>query len=472
MNVETTIQPAGSELLQRFLPLTLILFCLLPRMLPAQGFPAEGEGWTFPTNLTSWTFGDTNTWHDDLDYAPISFTNLASSYMGNIYNGVSLSLDSTNPAWLRYNMQEADGHTNLAVESGSVILWFAPGWASANTNQNGSGPGDWGRLLEVGAYSTNASYGWWSLYFDSGGTNIYFATQTNSGDGSAVILLSAPINWATNIWHSIALTYSTTNTALYLDGKLSASGAGLSVFPGPEVQADGFGIGSDSNGLAQAHGLFDDIYTFGFPLDAVTVSSIYLQLRGAYSINIFNIQERIPSAPPVPTGPSVFNAISGLGWLQWLGSASNCVTSSDVWMTNVSSTLAGVGTNQTATCMFTMAGGYSGVGYDVFATAALGTSEPAYGWGWLGQGYPCNIYSEPNLPVSGAFLILGTPLDRDMDGLTDAYENLVSKTDPLNPDSDGDGLSDYYEVIAGLSPLTGNAVPSLSSISIPTCPVP
>ena len=473
---QPTVTMRGALAMRRDFPKlftrTLALICLLPTMLHGQGFPSGDGGWTFPTNLNSWSFGDTNTWHSDLGHAPITFTNLTSSSMGNIYNGYSLTLDSINPAWLRYNVLEGDGTTNLTIETGSVTFWFAPNWASATTNQNGSGPGDWGRLLEVGAYTTNASYGWWSLYLDSGGTNLYFAAQTNSGDGATVIYLSAPVDWASNIWHNVTLTYSSTNTVLYLDGQLATNGAGVTVFPGPEVLSSGFSIGSDAGGTAQAHGSLDDIYTFDFPLDADTAAALYNYFHPLYAINIFNIQEIINSAPPVPSGPTVFNAISGLGWLQWMGAASNCVTSSSVWMTNTASALAGGGTNQTATCTFTLVGGSGGVGYDVFATAALSQSDPNYGWGWLGQGYTCNIYSMTNLPVPGALLILGTPLDSDFDGLTDAYEKLVSKTDPLNPDTDGDGLSDYFEVVFGMLPLTGNAVASLGSISIPFCPVP
>ncbi len=42
--------------------------------------------------------------------------------------------------------------------------------------------------------------------------------------------------------------------------------------------------------------------------------------------------------------------------------------------------------------------------------------------------------------------------DTDGDGLTDFYEVRESKTDPLNPDSDNDGLDDRAELLAGLDP--------------------
>ena len=53
---------------------------------------------------------------------------------------------------------------------------------------------------------------------------------------------------------------------------------------------------------------------------------------------------------------------------------------------------------------------------------------------------------------STAFFILGTPLDSDEDGLPDAYEILVSHTDPHNPDSDGDGWMDGEEILNGTDP--------------------
>lgn len=49
-------------------------------------------------------------------------------------------------------------------------------------------------------------------------------------------------------------------------------------------------------------------------------------------------------------------------------------------------------------------------------------------------------------------------VDTDVDGLTDWAEVKIYKTDPLNPDTDGDGYKDGQEVINGYDPLRpGNA---------------
>lgn len=54
---------------------------------------------------------------------------------------------------------------------------------------------------------------------------------------------------------------------------------------------------------------------------------------------------------------------------------------------------------------------------------------------------------------------LGTDVnnfDSDTDGLTDRAEVKIYKTNPLNPDTDGDGHKDGAEVINGYDPLKGN----------------
>src|SRR5207244_9736185 len=82
------------------------------------------------------------------------------------------------------------------------------------------------------------------------------------------------------------------------------------------------------------------------------------------------------------------------------------------------------------------------------------STNRAAAWAWMGQGQHCMTYMLTNLTNSGAFLILGTPEDDDGDGLTTAYEWLVSKTNPLLWDTDGDGKSDGWEVLLGTDPLS------------------
>ena len=132
------------------------------------------------------------------------------------------------------------------------------------------------------------------------------------------------------------------------------------------------------------------------------------------------------------------------------------MTNSNVWLTNVSAVL----TNGAVSLSFGIAGGSNGVAYDVFATTALIGSYPSNSfWAWMGQGFQCNNYSINGLPTnSPCFLILGTPQDSDSDGLTDAFELLVSKTNPYQADTDGDGIPDGWQwaYFGSLQPADGD----------------
>ncbi|HXI69557.1 MAG TPA: LamG-like jellyroll fold domain-containing protein [Verrucomicrobiae bacterium] len=438
----------------------VFLFGLLPVVHAISIDPGDGSTNSSPsyTPLDSWWFSDRTNWTSDTGYAPVSFSNVAFSPLGNL---ASVLVDSTNAAWLQYNVYESDGATNLAVDTGTVMFWFAPGnWSS--TNMGGIGPGGWGRLFELGNYTTNSSYGWWSLYFDPDGANLYFSTQTNDLSGNYSNYLTTPIAWTTNYFHFIALTYSATNTALYLDGTLATNGPPLTVYPGPDVLTNGFFIGSDRNGDYQAHGLFNSVVTYNVPLDAGIIQDIFDDEYSYYMMNPYNMaMEILHSAHSSPSISSTPNVVTGQGNLQSLGASPICsygTNAYQVWITNITATAAGDGTMNVT---FTIAGGDDGYFYDVFATSALHSPLGTALWAWQGQGQHCQIYSLTNMPNTAVFLILGTPLDSDGDGLTDAYESLVRHTDPNNPDTDGDGLLDGWEVLLGLNPLTNdNAQPA------------
>ena len=432
-----------------------VLFCSLAQAAFAQVLPPGGGTNSVPdyTPLDTWSFYDYTNWTSDVGYAPASFSNLGYSDLG---DGYSLVVDSTNPAWLQLNVLDKSGATNLTVSSGSVLFWFAPGsWTG--TNSGGTGPGDYGRLFEVGACTTNSSFGWWSIYVDPAGANIYFSTQTNDLSGNVWTYLSAPIEWETNYFHFVALTYDTNGTALYLDGGLAASGPPLTIYPGPNALANGFFIGSDSNGVNQAHGLFNSLATYNVPLDAGTIQQIFNDEYSWYIMSPWNTAMfKFTSGDSSPsTGPTP-NVVTGQGNLILTNLSNDGVygtNQNQVWIINTTASVASDG-NMNVT--FTIEGGQDGYYYDVFVGTGLTSPLGKGNWSWQGQGQRRQQCSLSELPQGTIFLILGSPQDSDGDGLTDAYENLVSHTDPHNPNSNLDGILDGWEILLGLNPTINN----------------
>ncbi len=414
--------------------------------------PGPGEP---PNYLDSWSFQLTKGWPSDQGYAPVSFANLAFSNLG---NGCSLVVDTNVPAWLQYQVVENGGATNLSVAEGSVTFWYAPGsWSSTN-----GGPGQCAQLIDVGELTTNAASGYWGLLVDAAGQNLWFISQDGAGNNYS---LSTPISWTTDYFHFIALTYSPTNVSLYLDGQLATNDpGGLSVLPGSAVLANGFFIGSDTNGLYQAQGLFNSIFTYDAALDSDTIQSTHESEIWNYAINPFNVAMNFSLAPFSPStngSANGFEVISGSGNLEWLGSIGGCVNSPNVWIANPS--YASTGTN-TGTLTFTIMGGTNGYAYDVFATTALVSPITNANWTWMGQGNPCNIYALPNLPKGAVLLILGTPKDYSGQGLTDAYELLVAKINPEGTQTDAYGVPYAWYVQNSLSLQSATQDPDMDGL--------
>ena len=410
-----------------------------------------GGGYYGPTNvpLDSWSFKDSVGWTDDSSNAPISFTNISFSNLG---DGAALVVNTNLPAWLNYNIYESgSGATNLIVNgAGSLTFWYAPAaWSS--TNLGGTGPGQWTQLIDVGEWTNDASIGYWGLSVDPAGENLWFMSQDGAGNSYA---LSTPIAWTTNYFHFIAITYSSTNVSIFLDGQLATNdGGGLNLWPSAPVLATGVYFGSDPNGLSNAQGSFNSVASYSYPLIADDVQTIYDWNSTFYEINPLNVAMWIVSAPSSPsTTYSNYDVITGAGNLQQVGTVA-AFTSTNVWITNVVASVFGTGTNNMK-LQFTIQGGFDGVPYDTFVNSILDFSTNTNrAWAWMGQGYHGNTYVITNLPNTTCFLILGTPQDSDYDGLTDAYERLVSKTNPYNADTSGDGISDSDKILAGLNPL-------------------
>lgn len=414
-----------------------------------------GGGYFGPTNvpLNSWSFEDRINWTDDNSNTPISFTNISFSNLG---NGAALVVNTNMPAWLNYYIyQPGTGATNLIVNGpGSLTFWYAPAnWSS--TNFGGNGPGAWTQLVDVGELTNNASIGYWGLSVDPAGENLWFAAQDGAGNSYS---LSTPITWTTNFFHFITLTYCSTNVAIYLDGQLATNdNHGLNLWPGSPVLATGVYFGSDPDGLSSAQGSFNSVAAYSYPLNASDIQTLYEWYDTIYEINPLNVAMwAIVSAPSNPsTNAATPDVITGTGYLQANGPVSvhaYGTSAYQVWITNVTAVAV---SNDTTVISFTIEGGQDGYMYDVFATGALESPIANASWYWMGQGGHFTNYSL-SITSQDAFLMLGTPLDTDSDGLTDAYERLISHTDPNNPNSNLDGLLDGWEVLLGLNPTINN----------------
>jgi len=207
-----------------------------------------------------WKFSSTS-WLSVAGNSPQLATNLHNIAS---YDGNGLLVNTNTNARLKYRDLELDSIPNINLRNGTVSLWFKPDWGS--TNAGGAGPGVAARLIEMGAYTNNASYGQWLLGLNSAGTQIIFNTQ---GGGSETNHITASVSITSNTWHQVVLTYTPTNSILYLDGIAITNGPGVTFYPNATVRGDdGINVGSDREGNQQAKGLIDDLETYNYPLSA------------------------------------------------------------------------------------------------------------------------------------------------------------------------------------------------------------
>lgn len=230
--------------------------------------------------LGYWPFDNTNTWAGSAGQLPlVATTNILGVPS---WNTNAALIDATNAAVLKYRDVETNGNANVNLRNGTIRFWFKPDWSSAD--QGGTGPQNEGRLIEVGIKgSTN---GWWGLLVDAAGGSIYFGTQTN-GSGTLTTNLTAAISWASNVWHQVVLTYSPSNSEIYLDGlPLIANGSGVTVYPGAKARALGFTIGGSAAGTNQAQGTFDELESFNYLLSVNRILGDYLACPPTHISNL------------------------------------------------------------------------------------------------------------------------------------------------------------------------------------------
>lgn len=215
-----------------------------------------------------WQFN--NTWLGENGQTPVAAAHLSNP---SDWYGGALQMKDPNGPILQYLGIEPSGSPNVTRSLGTVRFWFKPAWSST-TQSGGTGPGAIAKLIEFyyGVGSLTAVFG---LSLNDAGTTVEL---TSAGGGCApypTTHLSRTINWQANRWHQIAVTYSATETILYIDGApVGTAGPGVT----PMMQAvSRFNIGSSSTGANQAKGWFDELETFNYPLSALQIQHNYEQ---------------------------------------------------------------------------------------------------------------------------------------------------------------------------------------------------
>ena len=402
------------------------------------------------------------------------------------WSGYALSMEGKEPKLFVVPAVDEKGKTNLSATTGTIRFWFKPSWGSSTTG--GNGPGTPARLFEVGAWTEKQSVGWWSLQFSQAGDAISFVAQSK---GECLDILKAPIQWQAGEWHQVAFSYSPKGSWLFLDGQLAAEGQPVALVPLEKTSGVlGFSLGSGAQGANLAQGQFDEATTFKSVQSADNSAWSYSCLAGVAALGPITPEEDAarlermvalraaragaggmmlystmlpPPGPPPGTNESDFTGSPPL---------TNCpqyslAAGGPVYLTN----FAWGGSN----ICFSIAGGSTNELYDLFVcTNLVGTniSDTNMVWTALGQYTNCSTYLLTNQPWPNAFYVLGTPLDSDGDGLTDAYETLVHRTSTTSPDTDGDGLSDWYELnISHTNPFSAEDAPTLVGKTPCKCPV-
>lgn len=234
---------------------------------------------TDPTNPASvtlrrlgyWRFNTAN-WVGEEGQWPwyTNYVSLAASWSSN-----ALATERTLGSGLWYHEYRTNGAPNINCLNGTVRLWFKPAWAG--TNAGGNGPGVHSRLIEVGAYVW-PPLGHWAFGFNPEGTRLWFVGMATNTSRYAWI--DVPIHFQSNVWHQIAVTYTPTNSALYVDGQVAGTGGGIDLLSAAR-RSPGFEVGVDAYG-AWSYGQFEELETFNYPLSSTTLANAYQQAILAY----------------------------------------------------------------------------------------------------------------------------------------------------------------------------------------------
>jgi hypothetical protein len=343
----------------------------------------------------------------------------------------ALRLTGDQYALVQYPVVEPNGRTNVTFDFGSARFYYRPLWSS--TNLNGTGPGHYARLLEVGLLSGSATYGWWSIYLNPAGTQLSFAGQAN---GESAEFVNAAVSLNSNQWYQIVVTYSPSNSFIYVDGELVGEGEGVSRFPGTNAQAQtGLSIGCTSLGGSLMRGDMDWLQTFNYQLCDWNITNEYWNPNPPASSGGSGPSSGGSPGPPGSSGGSGGSGGTNSSSPAYYGLAS----STNLWIEILPPT------NHISVLL--LHNTLSGTNYQVLSRTALHSNN---NWFVLqdvfgAENTNCTVTTVNTDVLPSQFMICGVSEDADGDGLSDIWEAIASHTSITNADTGSTGIPDGYK---------------------------
>jgi hypothetical protein len=418
-------------------------FCQGPPPAPL-GSPLPLNSWTLAAPPWSSDFGDLARGYSGLNEAP-----------GWSEAGTCLSVDTNICAYLNFDVFEtyADVWTNISVcsSNGSLSFWYQPNYTSMA--DGGNGPQSWSALISIGAYTSNASVGNWLIAIDPSASNIVFLTASN---GSRQMVFKYPIDMDAGDFWQIAVAWSDTNTALYLNGELATNAQPVLYRPTvSECLAYGFFVGSlGTNGDGQARGQFQDLISYDYPLTAEEVAQDYANVSAA----ILNWGGTLPGGGrhgfhpddgvPVPGGGGDFSTNGGGSAPEFViptySCSTNYATCTNFWLAI---------TNSPTQAFVSIDSTLSNLSYQIWTNADLSTTNWGL-WKTLLATNSITVASPLNLNSNALFfegmLIWSTTGSGIPDWWLMNYFNTIDINS--NADYDGSGYSVLYDYEYGIDP--------------------
>ena len=227
-----------------------------------------------PTRLGYWRFND-EYWLSERGMPPKWFNDVLCV---DSFSGKALKVRDSTYSGMVYRDIELDGTPNINCRQGTVRFWFRPDWSSQS--RGGTGPANVCRLIELGKFTYDHSFGQWFLGTSFDGNRLIFWSVSG---GVVSAYTSASIAFDAGVWHQIVLTYGPDATAIFVDGQLAPAAPGYSnpgpavtVWPGESARAaSGMRVGFDYYGTQQAKGQFDELETFNYRLGATAIGFAY-----------------------------------------------------------------------------------------------------------------------------------------------------------------------------------------------------